>query len=433
MDAGLIGLGSDAEVVSAEAIGVLLPALGSVFGVGMAEPGAALGLQAGDGLGDDRGDLGGFGGVWAGEFAPGRARQIQETGGVGAFVKEGEPVLQEGEVELVVFGDLFQALDASEVSVFPLPGGEHVVGFPLVVLIGGDEGGGSFLIPDVEALLDLLFDLLKAAESDFLSVKLDAGAWEDGGVFGEVAGGAEVLVQLLRIQEKGVADIGEAFATAAVRGELVGPRLVDASELLEGVLVFDVGEAAEGDGAGIAGIAGSDGVKAAFDPTDDGFFFSRQQRVGVLGRHLPGFNDLDDFFPDIELAFDVGLAELVFQADAAFGFLVIVTVDASGLQSLTDGGPLACGGGRGEGEKESGKGAKAKSVGHEKNGPLAFPTTGNGGKTGFGSCSQRYVAKQSNPAGNTCKFRLGSVEATSVSLPPGGYFDCKLHFISWNE
>ncbi len=114
------------------------------------------------------------------------------------------------------------------------------------------------MIPDVEGLLGLVFDLFGAAEADALGVKLDAGAGEDGGVVGEGAGGFEVLVELLGADEEDVTDVGEAFAAAAVGLEFFGEAVVLAGEVADGVVVFEVGEAAEGDGAGVAGVAVGD-------------------------------------------------------------------------------------------------------------------------------------------------------------------------------
>ena len=234
-----------------------------------------MGFDGGEGLGDGGGDGEACGcavwggadrsvrapfGEWGGwgEVVPGGAGEVEEAGFEFGVAEHGPPVFEEGEDQFGVGGELVEGLGAGEVFVFPFPTGEHVVFLAEVFAVFGEEGGGGFLIPDIEGLLGLVFDLFGAAEADALGVELDAGAREDGGVVGEGAGGFEVFVELLGADEEDVADVGEAFAAAAVGLEFFGEAVILAGEVADGVVVFEVGEAAEGDGSGVAGVAVGD-------------------------------------------------------------------------------------------------------------------------------------------------------------------------------
>lgn len=319
------------EFVGAEAVGVLLAALDAGAGVFFAEPGAAFGFDVGEGLGDGLRDFGGFVGSGRGEIVPGGAGEVEVAGFEFGVVEHGPPVFEEGEDEFGVGGELGEGLGAGEVFVFPFPTGEHVVVLAEVFAVFGEEGGGGFLIPNVEGLLGLVFDLFGAAEADALGVELDAGAGEDGGVVGEGAGGFEVFVELLGADEEDVADVGEAFAAAAVGLEFFGEAVVLAGEVADGVVVFEVGETAEGDGAGVAGVAVGDFGQGGVDPGDEGGFFGGEDFVGVFGGHFAGFDDLADFFPESEFLFDLGIGEEGLEVDAAFGFFVAMALEAGGI------------------------------------------------------------------------------------------------------
>ena len=290
---------------------------------------------------------------------PGGAGEVEVAGFEFGVVEHGPPVFEEGEDEFGVGGELGEGLGAGEVFVFPFPTGEHVVVLAEVFAVFGEEGGGGFLIPDVEGLLGLVFDLFGAPEADALGVELDAGAGEDGGVVGEGAGGFEVFVELLGADEEDVADVGEAFAAAAVGLEFFGEAVVLAGEVADGVVVFEVGEAAEGDGAGVAGVAVGDFGQGGVDPGDEGGFFGGEDFVGVFGGHFAGFDDLADFFPESEFLFDLGIGEERLEVDAAFGFFVAMALEAGGIDGGGDGFPV--GGGLGGGDEEE---EKEEAEGH---------------------------------------------------------------------
>ena len=175
---------------------------------------------------------------------------------------------------------------------------------------------------------------------------------------GEDAGGFEVFVELLGADEEDVADVGEAFAAAAVGLEFFGEAVVLAGEVADGVVVFEVGEAAEGDGAGVASVAVGDFGQGGVDPGDEGGFFGGEDFVGVFGRHFAGFDDLADFFPEGEFLFDLGIGEEGLEVDAAFGFFVAMALEAGGIDGGGDGFPVGgcLGGGDEEEEKEEAEG-----------------------------------------------------------------------------
>ncbi len=108
---------------------------------------------------------------------------------------------------------------------------------------------------------------------------------EQHGFRGNITSDAEVAVDEFRCDGHCFADVCESLATDAVRWELVyeGGAHVDAGEVSDGVVEFDVGEAAEGDGAWVTGFFGSGVVLCRIDPCDEGLSFLKT-RLGRLFR-----------------------------------------------------------------------------------------------------------------------------------------------------
>ncbi len=116
-----------------------------------------------------------------------------------------------------------------------------------------------------------------------------------------------------------------------------------AGEVAEGVIVFEVGESAQGHRARIPRIALGDFGERGIDPGDEGGFFGGEQFVRVFGGHLSGFDDVANFLPESEFFFDLRLIEQGLKIDAAFGFFVVVTGKAGRIQSGRDGFPVGSG------------------------------------------------------------------------------------------
>ena len=158
------------------------------------------------------------GGWW--QSAPGKSGEIEKTGFDFGVVQQGPPVFEKGQGELGLRGELGEGRGAGEVLVLPFPTGEHVVGFTEVAPILRQVWGGGFLIPDVEGLLGLIFDLFGAPKANALGLELDAGAGQDASVVSNEAGGFEVFVELSRADEQDIANVGKALTTTAVRLKL---------------------------------------------------------------------------------------------------------------------------------------------------------------------------------------------------------------------
>lgn len=118
----------------------------------------------------------------------------------------------------------------------------------------------------------------RAAQADPFLAKLDATSRENTGVFRQVARRAEIAVELLRIDEKHVADIGESFAAAAVRLKAFRVAVVDAGEVANGVVVFHIGKPTNRHRTGIARI----GIGRRDERSAEPFHHQRLFGVGEL-------------------------------------------------------------------------------------------------------------------------------------------------------
>src|SRR5690606_8911759 len=108
----------------------------------------------------------------------------------------------------------------------------------------GQVGSRLLLVPNVEALLGLGFELLRSPQTDAMLVENDARSRHDGGVVHELPGGAEILVEGRGAEEKHVSGVGEPFPAAAIGLELLGePVVVTAGQVAQRAIVFAVGEA----------------------------------------------------------------------------------------------------------------------------------------------------------------------------------------------
>ena len=117
------------------------------------------------------------------------------------------------------------------------------------------------LIPDVQGLFRLGFELFHAAKTDALLMKHNAAAGQDGGVIGHLASGGEVLVQGLGAYEQHVAGVGKTFTTAAVGLELLGQPVVAPGQIADGVVVLGIREPPHGYRAWIACLRIGQGIQ----------------------------------------------------------------------------------------------------------------------------------------------------------------------------
>ena len=78
----------------------------------------------------------------------------------------------------------------------PLPTGQHVVSLAQVFVVLRKMRLGLVLIPDIECLLGLFLELNGTAKTDTLFMKRDAGAGQNRRAIRDLAGGAEILVEL---------------------------------------------------------------------------------------------------------------------------------------------------------------------------------------------------------------------------------------------
>jgi hypothetical protein len=163
--------------------------------------------------------------------------------------------------------------------------------------------------------------------------------WGEHGGVGDLTGGGEVLLEEGGRHRQRFAGVVEAVAIGGIDGEFAGGPEVDAGEVVDGVIVLGVGQAAGEDGAGIAGVTGGLALSQVADPADDGLGLAGCRMLArLLRRHLAGFELVEDHGPARVIGDDAGNGGEGTEIEVGLGLGRAVAVEAVGVEERTDGG-----------------------------------------------------------------------------------------------
>ena len=154
---------------------------------------------------------------------------------------------------------------------------------------------------------------------------------------GDVLRGVEILREQRGRHDERCAGVREALARRAVHGELARRvERLDAREVAEGVGELRVREAAQHDGAGVAGTGQRDFVECAAHPRDElGLLRAGELRL-VLGRHLTEFELLLNLLPDLRVALHGVEGLKALEVEVALVVLGRVALEAELVQQGAD-------------------------------------------------------------------------------------------------